>query len=236
MKFIELQEAFERELNQFTDDLHKPASDDTEYWINAGLDKFVKTRYSGINYKREGFEQSQKRIDDLRTLVTRHTYADADTNRIDVVDFPEDYLITLGETAKILPTRADMPCWPKDAQGNYIPHSTDVIEATVENIDRKLENSLSEHHLHNAKARPLRLIQGNTVEFFTDGNYYVNEYTLTYLRKPAKIILTATPFEQYIDMPEHTHIEIIKLAAQLYLENQGNPRYSSYSNEVNLME
>ena len=37
-------------------------------------------------------------------------------------------------------------------------------------------------------------------------------------------------------MPEHTHLEIIKLAVQAYLENQMNQRYNSYSNEINTME
>lgn len=33
-------------------------------------------------------------------------------------------------------------------------------------------------------------------------------------------------------MPEHTHLEIVKLAAQLYIENQANPRYNSYTQGV----
>ena len=40
----------------------------------AGLDKFIKTRYSGINFKRKGFEQDKKRIDDLRTLISNKVY------------------------------------------------------------------------------------------------------------------------------------------------------------------
>jgi hypothetical protein len=37
-------------------------------------------------------------------------------------------------------------------------------------------------------------------------------------------------------MPEHTHSEIVKLAAQMYLENTKDPRYNSISNEVKEME
>ena len=70
MRYIDLQVAFELEINKLDDGLNKPKSDDIEYWLNVGLDKFVKTRYSGVNTKGESFEQSQKRIDDLRTLVT----------------------------------------------------------------------------------------------------------------------------------------------------------------------
>ena len=74
MKFIELQEAFELELNKF-DDIYKIPSTDTEYWLNQGLIRFVKTRYSGMNSKHEGVEQSQKRKDDLRKLLLSVTYS-----------------------------------------------------------------------------------------------------------------------------------------------------------------
>jgi hypothetical protein len=48
-----------------------PAFTDTELydWINKSVRKFVKTRYSGFNIKRESFEQTQKRTEDLRSLV-----------------------------------------------------------------------------------------------------------------------------------------------------------------------
>ena len=74
MTYNELQVAFELEINQLDSNLTKPTTSDMEYWLMAGLDKFIKTRYSGINFKRRGFEQDQKRIDDLRTLVTRKVY------------------------------------------------------------------------------------------------------------------------------------------------------------------
>lgn len=55
-KYIDLQEAFEIELNVLDDGFNKPKSMDTEWWLNRGLEKFFKTRYSGINYKGLGFE------------------------------------------------------------------------------------------------------------------------------------------------------------------------------------
>lgn len=51
MTGIQFQEAFEREINQFNDIFNKPTSTETEYWLNQGLEKFYKTRYSGINFK-----------------------------------------------------------------------------------------------------------------------------------------------------------------------------------------
>ena len=63
MRYIDLQEAFELEIAQLDSNLTKPTTSDIEYWLTAGLIKFIKTRYSGINFKQTGFEQDQKRID-----------------------------------------------------------------------------------------------------------------------------------------------------------------------------
>lgn len=238
MKFIELQESFERELNQFYDGLNKPKSADTEWWLNRGLEKFYKTRYSGINYKQKGFEQDQKRIDDLRTLV--HTVPLNPINLSNseyVVELPDDYVMLLGDTAYISPVNGKtIPCWEIDENGNYVLKPTDTLEVTVETIDREKSNSLSEYRLHYCLARPLKLIRNNQIYLYTDGNYQVRMYNMTYLRKPKYINIHENPFDEYTDMPEHTHSEIVKIAAQMYIENQGNQRLQTHNQEVNTME
>ena len=235
MTFITLQESFEREINKFDDALTKPKSSDTEYFLNTALDKFWKTRYSQNNYKQEGFEQTQKRTDDLRTLVVTKLYKDeivpSTDNKKYTVTIPDNYVILLGDTAGILPI-GDNECWEKDGDDNYIPHYSDTIEGQVETIDRIKENSLSEYRLRYTKAKPIRLVAGNEIQLFTDGKYKISEYNLTYLRKPEYLDIHKNPFAEYTDMPEHTHLEIVKLAAQMYIENQANPRYNSYTQEV----
>lgn len=233
MRYIDLQEAFELEINKLDNNIEKPTTSDIEYWLMAGLNKFIKTRYSGINFKQKGFEQDQKRIDDLRTLVTRKTYQFDTYLEEYVVTLPTDYMFTLGETAVIFSYNT---CWPVDPSGQPRTKNTDVLEATVENIDRQKENTLSEYRLHGRSARPLRLYEGNEIHLYTDSNYNIKNYILTYLRMPNKINLTERPFEEYTDMPASTHQEIVKMAAQLYLENQADPRYQSYVNEVATME
>ena len=101
MKYIELQTAFELEIDQLDNNLTKPTTSDIEYWLMAGLDKFIKTRYSGINFKQTGFEQDQKRIDDLRTLVTRKSYQFNTYPEEYTVTLPDDYMFTVGETAGV---------------------------------------------------------------------------------------------------------------------------------------
>lgn len=234
MKNIELLESFELELNKLDDNFTKPTTNTTEYFLNAGLDKFWKTRYSQNNPKVKGFEQIQKRIDDLRTLVAEVTLVPDTTSKdLYTVTIPEDYVILLGDTAGISPADGYTdPCWELDSDGNYVIHYSDVLEGSIETIDRIKENSLSEYHLRYTKAKPIRLLSGNEIKLYTDGKYKVSEYILHYLRKPHYIDIHTEPFKEYTDMPEHTHLEIVKLAAQLYIENQANPRYNSYTQEV----
>lgn len=241
MKNIELQASFEIELNKLDDNLTKPTSLITEYWLNAGLDKFWKTRYSQMNVKREGFEQTQKRIDDLRLLITNYLYENIDIvtekGSLYTVTIPEDYAILLGDTAGITPLDGvNMPCWEKDSDGNYVIKYSDTIEGTIDTIDRIKENSLSEYRLCHSKARPIRLVVGDIIELHTDGKYKVSKYRINYLRLPSKIDLHTAPFDDYLDMPEHSQSEIVKLAVQMYLENQTDKRYQSYTEEVNSME
>ena len=233
MRFIDLQEAFELEIDKLDNNLDKPTTSDIEYWLMAGLDKFIKTRYSGINFKRKGFEQDQKRIDDLRTLISNKVYQFTVYPEEYTVVLPDDYMFTLGETAVIFSYN---PCWPVGPSGQPRTKNTDVLEATIENIDQQKRNSLSEYRLHGNNARPLRLFMGNEIYLYTDGNYNIKNYILTYLRNPKRISLTESPFSEYTDMPAATHLEIVKLAAELYLENKANPRYQSYVNEVSTME
>lgn len=238
----ELQIEVERRLQLINPELSlagKLPSDTIISFINEAIDKFWKTRYSGLNYKQRGFEQDQKRTDDLRTLVTKHTYKDTDITKVNqeeyTVTLPDDYVILLGDTAGISPADGVINnCWEKDALGNYKIKYSDTIEGTIETVDRIKENSLSEYRLKYTKAKPIRLIQDNTITLYTDGNYKVAEYTIEYLKKPSKVDLKTNPTDEYTDLPVHTHMEIVKLAVQLILATL--PNYNVYSNEVNSME
>jgi hypothetical protein len=226
--------AFEREIGVLNDYTKKPTTDASEYWINLGIDKFVKTRYSGYNIKLTAFEQDEKRYQDLKTLIVNSTstvYWIGD-NKYETQE-PLDILFTLDESVSIVPMSDDDKCWPTDKNGNKLHLITDVTEATLDTYHAILDNALSEYHWRNGKAKPVRVRSGNTILLFTDGTYQVETYYLHYLRRAIKY---SSSDSTYTDLPEHTHLEVVKLAAQLYLENQTNPRYQSISNEVNSME
>lgn len=232
---------FERRLQLMDPELvrtNKLNSNTIFSFINEAIDKFYKTRYSGINSKSEGFEQSQKRIDDLRNLVASFKYTTeiVEEDSVFKVELPEDYVLLLGDTAGIVPLDEYSNCWKFDDNGDYVIAKSDTIEATIETLDRQLNNSLSEHLLKYNTAKPLRLLHGNQIWLFTDGKYRIQEYTITYLRKPEYLNSENITNTEYTSLPEHTHMEIVKIAVQLYLATKPMEHYSVYSAEVNNME
>ena len=66
----------------------------------------------------------------------------------------------------------------------------------------------------------------------TDKNYKIHSYTLGYLKTPEEIEVDSLPSTEYNDFEDYTWLEIVKIAAQMYIENQSDPRYRTITNEV----
>lgn len=228
MKNIDFARFFEIEVGTMSDIERKPSTYEIEYWINQGYHKFIKTRYSGINYRKLAFEQDQKRIDELKKLikVTEFNVSGTEIGNEYRVIYPLDLFITLGEDAYIYGNEQVID----DAI------LVDVWECTIENFTTKMNNSLTDFHYHNNYARPARLFLSDGVKLVTDGNYKIKRYVLYYLKTPSKIDILENPTEEFTEINEIAHMEIVKLAAQMYIENQSNPRYKTLTQEVATME
>lgn len=80
-----------------------------DYWLNAAIINIVKSKFSGSGVKREAFEQTQKRIDDLRTLVVKENI-DTEKHNDDSSDVivykaslpSPSYWFTVGESVYIV--------------------------------------------------------------------------------------------------------------------------------------
>lgn len=233
MTISEMHTAFKLELDKI-DSLQYPSFSTTEidYWLNRGIKKFAKTRYSGFNPKKEGFEQTQKRIDDLRTLVREVTVPCTTTGATKT----NGYVLTTGFSNAVF-TAA--PYWLSLGEEVSITPSggsatrVGVTEVTADTYRFEIDNPYSSYILHYDSAKPLRLFYNNTIEFISDGNYTVNNAYIRYLKEPTEVDYgTATD----CDLPDHTHDEIVSTAVALVLENIEQPRYNSYSQENTMME
>lgn len=229
MKYIDILEAFETEIG-VVNQVEKPLTSDSLFWLNQAVDKFVKLRFNTDQVHGTSYEQNEKRRNDLINLykTTKYTQFSIDDNnpkydKYTVENYPDDFLFSLNEDAIITNNKGENP------------YSTSIFECTSDSFMYRVTNSLTDFHYKYGEARPLRVCTDKGCYLLTDKNYKIKEYVLGYLRTPNKITLS-NPFEEYTDFDNITIPEIIKIAAQMYLENTGNPRYKSITQEVMTQE
>lgn len=240
MTISEMHIAFKLELDK-TESLQYPAflSEEIDYWLNRAVKQFTKTRYSGINPKGQGFEQSQKRIDDLRKLIREITVPCTNVNAIK----PNSYILTDGFNNVAF---TDNPYWMSlgeevtisytsttSNRGSRATKRVGVIDITADNYRAKIDDPLSDHILHYDEAKPLRLFYNDTIEFITDEQYSVTEAFIRYIKRPAEVSYTNNID---CDLADHTHDEIVSLAVKLALDNIEQPRLQPYTQLINTME
>ncbi|MEE3484888.1 MAG: hypothetical protein VZQ98_11280 [Bacteroidales bacterium] len=85
MKGVDILAAFELEINKINNALEKPLTDDSLYWLNQAVVKFVKDRFNGNAPKRTSYEQNEKRTRDLINLFRESILVDYD-HLFDYVD------------------------------------------------------------------------------------------------------------------------------------------------------
>lgn len=207
----------ERQLNGMIPNYNmtiKFPSDTLFYYINKAKDNYV-NQFFRI------FQRNQEISDNIRTLVKTKPYNSAQFtvagNKWETT-YPEDYVHAVGENVYI---------YIKDNKCNHLNvRESDVLEATIENISSQLSNSLSDHRLRYNQARPLRLYTDNSIVLYTDGNYGISNYDLTYLRKAKDLGSLTDLTKEYTDLPENTHQEIVDLAVQMLVSTLpgGNPK------------
>lgn len=231
MKNVNILISFEREINKLDDTIEKPLTDDSLYWLNQAVSKFIKTRFNGSAPHYTSYEQNEKRTVDLSKLISSKTYTDFTVNTNTnyesyTVDYPQDFMFTLNEDVNIA---------SKDINNPY-NLDTCVFECTSDSFMYRVNNSLTDFHYKHHRARPLRIRTNNGVSLLTDGNYKISKYTLGYLRKPTEITLD-NPLNEYTDFPDIIIPEIVKIAAEMYIENKNiQQRYQTLVNEVNTQE
>ena len=231
MRCIDLIASFELEINKFDDALEKPVTDDSIYWINQAVMKFVKERFNGNQPKRTSYEQNEKRTRDLIKLFVEATIesSEQDTSHVNYDSYLFDYPDGTGTNPKMLYVlNEDVVI--SDLNDEYLM-DTCVFECTADNFMYRINNSLTDFHYRHHRARPLRIRTANGFKLLTDKNYKIDSYTLGYLKVPEEIT-PENPSKEYGDFEDNIWMEIIKIAAQMYIENQGDPRYNTLTNEV----
>lgn len=224
MSGVDILASFELEINKLDDTINKPVTDDSLYWINQAVVKFVKERFNGNLPHRTSYEQNEKRTKDLVNLLREESQDAVEPEEFATYycyeyEYPSDMMFALNEDVVI-----------SDLNDEY-KLDTCVFECTADSFMYRITNSLTDFHYRHHRARPLRIRTQNGFRLLTDKNYKIHSYTLGYLKIPEEIT-SDDPTKDYTDFKDYTWLEITKIAAQMYIENQSSPRYKTLTNEV----
>lgn len=205
-----------------TDSLNYPNFENTEIdlLLNQAQERIIKQRYGSNNIKRESFEETQKRTEDLKAIVTNAilTPVANATDNIDVnaqfVTLPTDHWFIVQERASIT---------YNDCKNVSITDTIPVYGIQHNDVNNIISNSF----LKANKQRILRLMEEGRVELIHDSTTTINNYRLRYIRKPATIS-SIIPIVD-CELSEHLHDEIVDQAVLLALEDIESKRQQSYN-------
>lgn len=203
--------------------------EEIDFFLQEAYEEFLEQRAYGTNVRKETFEETQKRMDDLSGLVTAATCIVFPNNSINYpngqfVVLPDNYRHAVNEYAEITCISSNLAT-PKRVK--VFPVTHDVIEPIVNNPFTKpgIERF---YRLGFDKYNGQRVF-----EIVTDGINYLNSYKLRYIREPLKIDLAQIRVPlglsgaQSIELAPHTHREIINIAVENALMTIGDPRWQT---------
>lgn len=191
-------------------------------YLNAAVNIFVKTRFTGNNPRQIAFEQDIKRRDDLRTLIKKSSALSSSATSVEVPNgkqytFPNDFLffvkgycnIKIGETDRWF-SCIDIPTLE-----SYRFISTPINKPVI--IEPKIFYE-----------------SATTFTVLVDSDDIANLDTaiVQYIKKPNVISDSVA-----CDLPEHTHEEIVELAVLLATEGINNlERYQTLKDHIQTIE
>lgn len=218
-----------------TDSLNYPnfLPEEIDVFLNKAIERFIEQRAYGTNSKKEGLEETQKRLDDLRNIIknyTTTTFTNTVNNKPNgvFITLPEDYRHAIQEDIKINYTLCTGTLTNKIAK---------VIPVTHDRYNRIIEDPFNKPY----EDQIIRMgYEGNTLELITDGNTTVNTYYLRYIKTPPKVQYGSTYSTPTTDvdciLADSCHFEIIDIAVDLALENVNSNRLATFDNVVKTNE
>lgn len=210
------------------DSLNYPnfTTNEIDLLLNQAQDRFVKQRYGRNNIKRESFEETQKRTEDLKTIVkaiqiSPSTYsADNIETTARFYTLPTDHSYVIQETVDVI---------YQDCHNQNVAVKTLVRPLQHNDYDKLKTDPFNKPN----KQKILRLMFDGKVELIAPAGVTLGTYHLRYLKIPQRV-----DFNQNItlELPEDTHQEVVDGAVKIALENIQASRNATFNEIINTQE
>lgn len=201
------------------------------FWLNEAQEQFVRNRYGLVNIYGKGFEEIQKRIDDLSNIVVtkfaavtaltteENTYRVSTTSLFNdeahLVSSTNTYMYFIRGRAKVVKG----VCTPVYFGINLEQHD-DLDQVLIDPF--KKPDSLN----------PVGYFEEGDLFIITDGTFTINNFKLTFIRIPVAINTLSNP-DVDCELKPSTHKEIVRLAVNLALENIESRRLQTQTQQLN---
>lgn len=223
---------FHRDFKVFFDKVDSAAypeflDGEIDIYLNEAQERFVKHRYGKNNSSRAGFEQTQKRTDDLKRLVrtrfasmsseTSYQYVSDNVYRADLDNLyldgdlvnpaPSDYQFYLKSIAQ---TCMDGCCtWSRVKLAQH----DDISSIATDPFNKP------------SRSRPVVFFEDGDLFVWTATGYTIDALQVTFVAQPV-LMNIGTYGEPLVEceLSEHTHKEILQDAINIALENLSSPR------------
>jgi hypothetical protein len=188
-----------------------------DLFLNQAQDRIVKQRYGITNPKRQGYEESQKRTDDLKA-ITRTAVLVPLAYTIDNIDsnarfftLPADYWFIVQERANIT-----YPCGDTNT-------TTDIEVRPIEH--NEFSKAIYDPFKKPNTRKVLRLMENSQSEIIFASGVTVNSYKIRYIKKPARMSYTGGIT---CELSDHLHSEIVDECVKVILENIESIRLKTF--------
>ena len=188
--------------------------------LNNAQQRFVKQRYGLNNIKRQSFEETEKRTEDLKNItvnavLTPLAYA---ADNIDTtarfLTLPTNHWFTVQERCNITCTICGSP----------VTQLVEVIPISPSEFSKVIKDPFKQP----TETKVLRLMEAGRVELISSCT--IVDYRMRYIKQPATVSITSgVTFE----LSEHTHSEIIDLAVVIALEGIEGKRTQTFNPLIN---
>lgn len=206
-----------------------PAEIDT--YLNEAQDRFVKTRYGRNNIYKLGYEELQKRTEDLKALskskycaVSPVDYYHASGDKIYKADLDSMF----DDIALAIPYTGKYMLWLKASV--QVKISTCTKWSRVKLIQQDDVSGIDDDPFNKASAeRPLVFFEDGGLCVWTGKGSTVEAVLVSFFKYPDQInIGTYGGALTQCELSDHTHREILQMAVGIAIENISSPRVQTH--------
>lgn len=223
---------------QFKLFLDKVSSEQTPEFTSKQIDVFlheaevrvVKQAYGRNNIYKKGYQEIQKRTDDLNTLV-KSGYLKSNSNEDGVYYFPLDSIYT---TDKF-----------EEATNDYMFYlrgqckvKSDKVKSVLTGVSLvsqdKIQEVLKDPFNKSRISEPVIYFENNGIQVDTNKSSFIPEaIKITYLKYPKKVNL-ANGIDS--ELPEEKQREVLQVAVNIALETISDGRFVSHTETLKTIE